>query len=207
MFGLCMWLRLDPGFQEWVEFLEIYEFYIGIYILLAASMFIIIITFIGCGVALMEHILGLYAYIGLQLLSYAVGLVGTALLLDYSTYDSKIQPLIRRSMTTLINNYHNERAVFILQLIQESIGCCGADGPMDYLALKKPLPTECRNTVTGNAFFHGCVEEISWFLEGRTGWLAGLALALCMLHIIIAALSMTLVRAIKKEEQYNTFKR
>lgn len=60
MFGLCMWLRLDPNFQEWVNFLEIYEFYIGIYILLAASIFIVIITFIGCGVALMEHILGLY---------------------------------------------------------------------------------------------------------------------------------------------------
>lgn len=60
MFGLCMWLRLDPNFQEWVNFLEIYEFYIGIYILLAASIFIVVITFIGCGVALMEHILGLY---------------------------------------------------------------------------------------------------------------------------------------------------
>lgn len=59
MFGLCMWLRLDPGFQEWVEFLDMYEFYIGIYILLAASIFVIIITFVGCGVALMEYILGL----------------------------------------------------------------------------------------------------------------------------------------------------
>lgn len=49
----------------------------------------------------------------------------------------------------------------------------------------KPLPTECRDTVTGNAFFHGCVEEISWFLEARAGWLAGLALSLCMLHVSI----------------------
>ncbi|KOC63571.1 CD9 antigen [Habropoda laboriosa] len=207
MLGLCMWLRLDPSFQEWVEFLEIYEFYIGIYILLAASIFIIVITFVGCGVALMEHIFGLYIYVGLQLFSYILGIAGTAVLLDYSTYDSKIQPLIRRSMTALINNYHDERTTYILQLIQESIGCCGADGPMDYLTLRKPLPTECRNTVTGNAFFYGCVEEISWFLEGRSGWLAGLALALCMLHIIIAALSLTLVRAIKREEQYVTFKR
>ncbi|CAK9821628.1 Tsp2A [Anthophora retusa] len=207
MLGLCMWLRLDPNFQEWVDFLEIYEFYIGIYILLAVSIFIIVITFVGCGVALAEHILGLYTYAGLQLFSYILGLTGTAVLLDYSTYDSKIQPLIRRSMTALINNYHDERTTYILQLIQESIGCCGADGPMDYLTLRKPLPTECRNTVTGNAFFYGCVEEISWFLEGRSGWLAGLALTLCTLHIIIAALSLTLVRAIKKEEQSVTFKR
>lgn len=207
MFGLCIWLRLDPGFQEWVDFLDIYEFYNGIYILLAASIFVIIITFIGCGVALMEHILGLFVFIGLQLFSYVMGLAGTALLLDYSTYDSQIQPLIRKSMLSLINNYQDDRATYILQLVQESIGCCGADGPRDYLTLKKPLPSECRDSVTGNAFFHGCVEEISWFLEGRSGWLAGLALALCMLHIIIAALSLTLVRAIKKEEQFVPYKR
>ncbi|XP_015435741.1 PREDICTED: 23 kDa integral membrane protein [Dufourea novaeangliae] len=207
MFGLCMWLRLDPGFQEWVDFLDIYEFYIGIYILLVASILIVIITFIGCGVALMEHVLGLFIFVGLQLLCYVMGLAGTAILLDYSTYDSHIQPLIRKSMTALINNYHDDRATYILQLIQESIGCCGADGPRDYLILKKPLPTECRDTVTGNAFFHGCVEEISWFLEGRSEWLAGLALALCLLHVIIAALSLALVRAIKKEENSITFKR
>lgn len=207
MFGLCIWLRLDPGFQEWVEFLDIYEFYNGIYILLAASIFIIIITFIGCGVALMEHVIGLFVFIGLQLFCYVLGLAGTALLLDYSTYDSQIQPLIRKSMLSLINNYQDDRATYVLQLVQESIGCCGADGPRDYLTLKKPLPNECRDSVTGNAFFHGCVEEISWFLEGRSGWLAGLALALCVLHILIAALSFTLVRAIKKEEQSVTFKR
>lgn len=60
MFGLCIWMRLDPGFQEWVDFLDMDEFYIGIYILLAVSIFIIIITFVGCGVTLMEHTLGLY---------------------------------------------------------------------------------------------------------------------------------------------------
>ncbi|XP_043260803.1 tetraspanin-2A [Colletes gigas] len=206
MFGLCMWLRLDPGFQEWVEFLDMYEFYIGIYILLAASIFIIIITFIGCGVTLTEYILGLFVYVGLQLFCFVLGMVGTSILLDYSTYDSKIQPLIRRSMTALINKYHDERATFVLQLIQESIGCCGADGPMDYLKMKKPLPNECRDTVTGNAFFHGCVEEVSWFLEGRSGWLAGLALSLCMFHVVIAALTLVLVRALKKEENSITLK-
>ena len=63
------------------------------------------------------------------------------------------------------------------------MGCCGANGPMDYLNLLKPLPTECRDTVTGNAFFHGCVDEFTWFLEARSGWLAGVSLSLCMLHV------------------------
>ena len=65
------------------------------------------------------------------------------------------------------------------------IGCCGADGAMDYVHLLKPLPTECRDTVTGNAFFHGCVDELTWFLEERAGWIAGLALAACLINVSI----------------------
>jgi hypothetical protein len=65
------------------------------------------------------------------------------------------------------------------------IGCCGADGPNDYIQLLKPLPTECRNTVTGNAFFHGCVDELTWFLEDKAGWLAALTLAVCFINVSI----------------------
>lgn len=52
---------MDSGFQEWVEFLDMYEFYIGVYILIIVSVIIMLIAFVGCGVALMEHILGLFA--------------------------------------------------------------------------------------------------------------------------------------------------
>ncbi|XP_015596962.1 tetraspanin-2A [Cephus cinctus] len=206
MFGLSIWLRAEPGFAEWVQFLNMYQFYIGIYILIATSVIVMIIAFIGCGAALMEHVLVLFAFIGLQIFSFICGLVGAAILLDYSTYDSSIQPIIRESMTTLIINSHNPNASTILRIVQENIGCCGADGPMDYLTLLRPLPTECRDTVTGNAFFHGCVDELTWYLEARAGWLAGLSMALCMLHIILAVLSFALIQAIKKEEEAVTYK-
>lgn len=206
MFGLSLWLRLEPGFQDWVIFLDMYEFYIGIYILIATSIFVMIVAFVGCGAVLMENVLGLFLHVGLQIFCFICGLAGAAVVLDYSTYDSKIQPIIRRSMSNLISNSQHEKASEILKLIQENIGCCGANGPMDYVTLLKPLPTECRDTVTGNAFFHGCVEEISWFLEARSGWLAGLALSLCMLHVILGVLTLTLIRAIKKEEEFVTFK-
>lgn len=206
MFGLSIWMRFEPMFEEWVEFLDMYEFYIGIYILIATSVFVMAVAFIGCGAALMENILALYIHVGLQFFSFVCGLAGAAIILDYSTYDSKIQPIIQRSMYNLISNSQHETASYILRVIQETVGCCGADGPRDYTRLRKPLPTECRDTVTGNAFHHGCVEELSWFLEARSGWLAGLAMALCMLHVIIAVLTLTLIRAIKKEEESITFK-
>ncbi|KAH0954724.1 hypothetical protein HN011_007862 [Eciton burchellii] len=207
MFGLSIWMRFEPIFEEWVEFLDMYEFYIGIYVLVVTSVIVMAIAFIGCAAALMEHILALYIHVGLQMLCFICGLAGAAVILDYSTYDSKIQPIIERAMYKLINNSQHETASFILRIIQETVACCGASGARDYIQMRKPLPTECRDTVTGNAFHHGCVDELTWFLEARSGWLAGLAMALCMLHVIIAVLTLTLVRAIKKEEVAIAFKR
>ncbi|XP_033216623.1 tetraspanin-2A [Belonocnema kinseyi] len=207
MFGLSIWLRVEPGFQEWVDYLDMDEYYIGLYLLILTSTIIMVIAFVGCGAALTEFIFALYAYIGLQAFCFLFGLAGAAVLLDYSTYDSQIQPIIRKSMTSLIVNSQHDDAAQILRMVQENIGCCGADGPMDYLTLLKPLPTECRDTVTGNAYFHGCVAELTWFLEGRSGWLAGLALSLCMIHVILAVLSLILIQAIQKEEETAPYKR
>lgn len=53
-------MRFEPMFEEWVEFLDLYEFYIGIYVLIVTSVFVMAVAFIGCGAALMENILALY---------------------------------------------------------------------------------------------------------------------------------------------------
>lgn len=65
------------------------------------------------------------------------------------------------------------------------IGCCGADGSNDYITMRQPLPSTCRDTVTGNAFFHGCVDELTWLLEDKSGWVAGLAMTLAFIHVCI----------------------
>ena len=63
------------------------------------------------------------------------------------------------------------------------IGCCGADGPNDYMVMRQPLPLECRDTVTGNAFFNGCVNELTWFLEDKSIWAAIMAMILAAVHV------------------------
>lgn len=60
MFGLTVWIRSEPGFEEWVQLLGIYSFYTGIYILIASSIIVMIVAFLGCGSALMENVSGLY---------------------------------------------------------------------------------------------------------------------------------------------------
>lgn len=90
---------------------------------------------------------------------------GAGALLHFSTMDSALQPLIRDRMRNLIYRSSYPGEAEMLRLIQENIACCGADGPMDYMNLRQPLPNECRDSVTGHAFFHGCVDEITWFVQ------------------------------------------
>lgn len=202
VFGLCCWLGFDEEFTDWVAKLQISSFYYGIYILVFTSIVVMIIAFLGCASALMENTVFLLANIAAQIICFLITLFGAAILRDYSTYDSNIKPIIRRVMLDLITQYPaNDYANQVLLLVQEEVGCCGADGPNDYIRLNKPLPSECRDTVTGNAFFHGCVEEMTWYLGDRSVWITGIALTLCLMHVINAVSSLILLQAIKKEEQ------
>lgn len=55
MFVMSVWIRAEPSFEEWIQILDIYAYYIGVYILITASVIVIIVSFLGCCAALMEH--------------------------------------------------------------------------------------------------------------------------------------------------------
>lgn len=76
------------------------------------------------------------------------------------------------------------------------IGCCGADGSNDYIIMRQPLPSSCRDSVTGNAFFHGCVDELTWLLEDKSGWVAGLAMTLALIQVRMITIKAELQLAI-----------
>lgn len=61
IFGLCLWLRFEPGIQEWVEDLHIEDFYIGLYILIVGSIIVMVVAFLGCLSALQENTVTLLA--------------------------------------------------------------------------------------------------------------------------------------------------
>ena len=62
----------------------------------------------------------------------------------------------------------------------------------DFDDLGQAIPDECRDHVTGNVFNEGCYEVFAWYLETKTGWIAGIALFLCLFQVrdlIISAAS------------------
>lgn len=200
MVGLTLWLKTEPGFNEWVNDLSIEEFFSGLYVLLAGGLVIMLVAFLGCCGALMENRVLLYAFMGTQALGFVLGLAGSAVLLDFSTINSRIEPLIRQAMRNLIASSNNPRAASTLHMIQENVGCCGADGPSDYMSLKQPLSGSCRDTVTGNVYFYGCVDELTWFLQDKAAWICALAMLVCFINVLNCALTLTLIQALKKEE-------
>jgi hypothetical protein len=59
--------------------------------------------------------------VGVQVICFIIGAAGAAVLLEYSTYDSQIQPLIRERMRYLISESHNEYAASVLRMVQETV--------------------------------------------------------------------------------------
>ena len=201
LFAFSIWIRVEPGFEEWIRILDIYAYYIGVYMLLALAVGVLIISFLGCCSALIENGLGLLIFTILQIICFLLAIFGTAILLEHSTYESRIQPMIRHTMNRLIMYSEHESQSKMLKMIQESVACCGSEGPNDYLDLRQPLPISCRDTITGHAFSNGCVDELTWYLEDKSIWAAGLAMALALIHIINAVLAIILMQSLRREEQ------
>lgn len=200
LFALTVWLRAEPGFNEWLTILQAQSFYIGVYILIAMSIIMMAVAFLGCLSALMENTLALFVFIGTQIFGFIATTIGAAILLQYSTVNSSLQPLLQTSISRFVSTSEYSYSSYVLNMIQENIGCCGATGPWDYLDLRQPLPASCRDAVSGNAFFIGCVDALTWFFEGKSSWIVALALSLGMLNVICGVMSLVLVQAVKKEE-------
>lgn len=97
------------------------EYYIGIYILIIGTIITFAVSILGCIGALMEHQRGLFAYVGTQVLGFVVYTIGAAVLLDFSTLNSSLQPLLKRSLHWLISRSAYPAQAQVLQLIQESV--------------------------------------------------------------------------------------
>lgn len=59
--------------------------------------------------------------------------------------------------------------------------------------MRQPLPSSCRDSVTGNAYFHGCVDELTWILEDKSSWIAGLAMILAFIQVRMNIILITII--------------
>lgn len=199
--GLCFWLRFNDDIEEWVEQLSVQRFYIGLYILIVSCLIVMATGFLSCIATFSKNRRLIAINVLVQLALFVLGLAGAAVLLDNSTFKSSIHGVIKEVMVDLIRLHPSYgKATVVLQNIQEEVGCCGGSGYNDYINLNRALPTECRDPVTGNTFFYGCADEITWRLEAPATWIAALVLVLCAKKVLNAVLSTIVIQLIVEIE-------
>ncbi|CAH1393096.1 unnamed protein product [Nezara viridula] len=197
LIGICFWVRFDPEITDWIEKLEVKQFYTGLYILIVCALAHIASGVISCMGTFSENKRLLAVNIVAQILLFILCLAGAAVLMENSSFKSSIHHAIKNIMVGLIQLYPSyEPANKILATIQESVGCCGGEGYNDYIRLHRALPSECRDSVTGHTHYYSCADSISWILEGRSSWITGLAILLCAKKMLNAVLSTVLIHLI-----------
>lgn len=201
LLGLSIAVRMDSVLEEWLDILDIRVYYIGVYVLIFIALLIIVVPIFSC-IAVYQEIMQLLLINAIaNAVCFLILLIGSVIVLETCSVNSGVQETIRESMRNLIVNSYDIRISNQLNRIQEDIGCCGIDGPNDYLSLRKPLPNECRDSVTGNPYFHGCGDEVIWMLQDKAYWITGIAIVSGGLHMLITVLSYTLVQSLQKEER------
>jgi len=202
IFGLCMWIRFDNDMQQWIIDLGLYNYWTGIYILLAGAALVLFVTFLGCCGSIMESRGLLGVFCGALAITFVVELAGAAYLLANGIGGTSLTWQLNSAILNYINEYDfNPQKSKILATVQSTIGCCGSTGSLDYDTVHKPVPIECRNPITGSEWTFGCVEAFTNFLEGISGWVAGIALVLCVLQIVGIIGAIVLIKKLKEEDE------
>jgi len=201
-FALCIWVRFDLDFKEWVRELNWYSYWYCTYVIMITMVINVIVSIFGA--------LGVYQDKtgSLTAISWTLGflffmqLIGAIVICIWGVEESDILVNeLHEVFIDLVNRWDTDpRASRILKQIQEYVGCCGADGSDDFINALKPVPFECRDFITGVEYGYGCMQQLPWWLEPWTATLAGSCCFLCIADIFGIFFIRKLNRAV---EDYN----
>uniref|UniRef100_A0A0P6HTV0 Tetraspanin n=1 Tax=Daphnia magna TaxID=35525 RepID=A0A0P6HTV0_9CRUS len=119
---LGLWIRYDWDFKHYILELRLYQFWTGVYILIAAASIVMAISFLGCCGTIMENptVLGLYGV--LLIVCFLLEIAGVAYLLNNGTLWSNVTWWLRDRFYELIYvSDTNAREARILRIIQEEV--------------------------------------------------------------------------------------
>eukprot|EP00094_Tigriopus_californicus_P008060 TCALIF_07758-PA protein Name:"Protein of unknown function" AED:0.10 eAED:0.11 QI:0/0/0/0.66/1/1/3/0/225 len=135
-------------------------------------------------------------------------LTGCVVILVYGVEESHVlTEQLKDVFKTLIYRInYDPRAMRILRIIQEYVGCCGANGSEDYSDAMKPVPWECRDPVKGGEYPYGCAQQLAWWLEPWSATMAAFCLLLLVVHVIQIVFTSQLktsLRVLLQSEEYH----
>jgi hypothetical protein len=207
VFSLAIWFRSETKVRAWVNDLEMYQYYTGLYILMVAGAIIIFISICGCVGAVQSNSCLLATSAVLVLIALILELTGGIFTLVHGTQSSKLTPWLDRKFSRLVvDSNYDTRALNLLNNIQENVGCCGSYNYQDYNRNRLPIPESCRDKITGNVHSEGCIKRFATFIEKRTGWISGIALFVGFLQIMLVGLTFIYWKRAREEEQSDSYR-
>jgi len=197
IFGVCIWIRFDLDFWEWVIEIDWYTYWYCMYVIMVAMIIVAPTMVLASYGTIFEVSFALGSSMVLMGLSILLEFIGGIVILVYGVEESDtLTNELKDVFFKLIYRMDiDERANRILKIIQEYVQCCGARGSEDYIEALKPVPWECRHPVKGGEYPYGCMQQFAWWLEP---WSATLA-AVCFIFICIHIAQMVLTSKIMKE--------
>ncbi|XP_043192706.1 tetraspanin-2A-like [Amphibalanus amphitrite] len=202
IFALGLWIRFDEDFQKWVKGLGMQHYWTGIYILMFIGLIVMVVSFFGCCGVITEARWMLKVFVLLLAVCFVFEMAGAAYTLSNGIYHSKIYPWLQNQLTGMVARYsYDKDARWVLDMIQEYVGCCGGNGSGDYQQWHIPTPNTCRDPIQGNEWANSCSQEITFMLQIKTGWIAGITLFLCFFQILMVLFAFCLHSALKSEEK------
>eukprot|EP00088_Acartia_fossae_P004063 TRINITY_DN11736_c0_g1_i1.p1 TRINITY_DN11736_c0_g1~~TRINITY_DN11736_c0_g1_i1.p1 ORF type:complete len:237 (-),score=18.00 TRINITY_DN11736_c0_g1_i1:64-774(-) len=200
-FSICIWVRFDLDFWEWVQEIKWYSYWNAMYVIMTALLIKSLVCLAGGWSVYTEHRFGLLLSTATHILLFILHSVGAAIICVYGVEDSHVlKNELHEVLMGLVYAWDSDpRASRILKIIQEYVGCCGATGGSDFLDVFKDIPSECRHPVTGNEFNDGCEQALAWWLEPWTATLAGSSVFLACADVALIIFYIRLTRRLDRK--------
>jgi len=204
-FSITIWIRFDLNFKEYVRETGWYSYFYCTYVIMIGMVIVIVNTLsssYGVGTDSRGWITfgsWVWPVCWLFELSGAIAIC----IYGIEESDTLIKQLTNVFMELVYKYDTDPRASRIMRMIQEEVGCCGANGSEDYIGVGKPVPFECRDPVMGREYGAGCAQQLAWWLEPWTATLAGICCFLMLVHVGQIVLASKLNRRLREYYDYD----
>lgn len=209
--GIGIWIKVDKEFWDIQTGLDMKQFSMAGYILIAAGVIIMLIGFVGCygAFSLSLCLLSVYAIVVILIILMEIAVM--ALVWTISSNKDMKEEIKAKAKKAMQEMSRNEYQQHFLNLLQSKLHCCGIDGSDDYIIDKdhpiteEGIPHSCTNPDTGYPYEQGCLQSVIEYFKSKAGILGGTAIAVFILQLAALILTCFVACGLKHSAENSIF--
>ncbi|GFS58337.1 tetraspanin [Trichonephila inaurata madagascariensis] len=167
LLAISIWIRVDPEFWEYETTLDVDNFHTVCIMFIVASIFILIVGFVGCFGAATERRWLLIMYIVIFGFVFLLQL-GALVLMWSAPYSKTITKELEKQIQNQIESRNtDDSSRNFVDFIQYHLECCGSVSHKDYKGAA--VPNSCLSKVDATVYTSGCASKMLTYLRGKAG--------------------------------------